>query len=59
MSSDNTQAVTQSNTFASRLFQRVMTERKKDEEKRLSAANVGKVAFPNQQPKEPAGTAKN
>jgi hypothetical protein len=57
MSSDNAQ-VSNKSSYASRLFDRVMTERKKEAEKN-PLTEVGKFASPSQTVKEPAGAPQN
>lgn len=58
MSSDNAQVSSKSTSYASRLFDRVMTERKKEAEKN-PLAEVGKFASQQQDAKAPAGAPQN
>lgn len=58
MSSDNAQVTSKPTSYASRLFDRVMTERKKEAEKN-PLAEVGKFAAQNAADKEPAGAPQN
>ncbi len=58
MSSDNAQVTGKQTSYASRLFDRVMTERKKEAEKN-PLAEVGKFASQSETNKEPAGAPQN
>lgn len=58
MSSDNAQVSINKSSYASRLFDRVMTERKKEAEKN-PLAEVGKFASSSQTVKEPTGAPQN
>jgi|GEM_PF-6659662 len=58
MSSDNAQVTSRPTSYASRLFDRVMTERKKEAEKN-PLAEVGKFASSEQDVKAPAGAPQN